>query len=95
MKLIEPNTKNMRNSAVLKPDSKGRITLGKMAKGVSSFHVTRSEGKIILEPYVEIPLREQWLYNNKSTLEHVRAGINDSAAGKIKSRGSFSQYLSK
>lgn len=43
----------------IKPDTKGRITLDKLAKGVSSFHVivNNKKGQIILEPYTEIPLK--------------------------------------
>ncbi|MBF0537188.1 MAG: hypothetical protein HQL03_02935 [Nitrospirae bacterium] len=32
---------------------------------------------------VEIPLSEQWLYDNKEALESVRAGLEDSKAGRI------------
>ena len=40
---------------ILKPDKKGRITLGDLAKGISSFKVEQSfDGKIILDPQVEI-----------------------------------------
>lgn len=49
----------MSQALMLKPDSKGRITLGKLAAGVSSFHVTvdKSTENIMLEPYCEIPSR--------------------------------------
>lgn len=79
---------------ILKPDAKGRITLGVLAKGVSSFHVTHDkEGRIILEPYTEIPLREKWLYNNKIALKQVFQGIKDAAHDKLISKGDFSKYL--
>lgn len=60
-----------------RPDSKGRICIGSWAKGVSSFHATHDEvtGKIILEPYVEIPAREVWLYENEEALAKVREGM--------------------
>lgn len=77
----------------LHPDAKGRITLGKLAKGVSSFHVTQQEnGKILLEPYVEIPQHEQWLFNNKATMAGVLRGIKDAAEGRVHDLGSFVQY---
>ncbi|MEK7661086.1 MAG: hypothetical protein AAB680_03490 [Pseudomonadota bacterium] len=42
----------------LRPDAKGRITLGKLAEGVSSFRATIGEnGTIVLEPFAEIPTR--------------------------------------
>jgi len=39
-----------------RPDSKGRITLGKLAEGVSSYRARRQkDGRIVLEPFVEVP----------------------------------------
>jgi hypothetical protein len=76
------------------PDSKGRVTLGKFAKGVSSFRITvDSEGRVLLEPFVEIPAREQWLFNNREALKSVRKGLRESAEGKTESLGSFAKYL--
>src|SRR6476469_8752875 len=50
----------------LRPDSKGRITLGKLADGVSSYRARRqADGKIVLEPFIEIPADERWLYENR------------------------------
>ena len=77
----------------IRPDAKGRITLGKLAKGFSSFHATLDdEGRIILEPFAEIPAREKWLFENKSALTAVREGLDQSAQGKVRSRGSFAQF---
>ena len=57
---------------ILRPDSKGRITLGEITNNVSSYRVTvESDGKITLEPYAEIPLAEKWLFNDKELLEKV------------------------
>ena len=77
----------------LHPDAKGRITLGALAKGVSSFRASRdADGRIVLEPYVEIPAREQWLFKNKTALKQVQKGLNDSAKGKVAKRDDFSRY---
>lgn len=47
----------MHNEIILRVDAKGRINLGKWAKGISSFRVTRRpDGVIVLTPYVEILL---------------------------------------
>lgn len=76
------------------PDAKGRIALGGMAKGISSFHVSQDkDGRIILEPFVEIPAREQWLFKNSAAMKQVKKGLQDSARGKVSKRGDFSQYL--
>lgn len=58
---------------VLRPDSKGRINLGELARGVSSYRVNRGEnGSLILNPYLEIPFTEKWVFENKDILEKVK-----------------------
>lgn len=79
---------------MLRPDAKGRITLGALAQGVSSYRAIQDEsGKITLEPFAEIPAHEVWLYKNPKVLEKVRKGIKDADQGKLVSRGSFQKYL--
>jgi hypothetical protein len=85
---------SMQAQKIVHPDGKGRIALGVLAKGVSSFHVTVDEkNRIILEPYVEIPAREKWLFENSAALESVRSGLKQSASGEVTSRGSFADYV--
>ncbi len=77
----------------LRPDAKGRITLGKLAQGVSSFHAhLMDDGRIILEPFAEIPAREKWLFDNQVALKAVKEGLSQAAAGKTCKIGSFAQY---
>lgn len=85
----------MRSIQTLKPDAKGRVCLGPLAAGISSYHLTYDEvsGKIILEPYAEVPLQEAWLFNNKEALRRVRKGMKQSEGNKLKDRGSFSKYI--
>lgn len=79
---------------IVRPDAKGRITLGNLAEGVSSYIVTKDKSnRIILEPRVEIPAKEKWLFDNKSALMQVKKGLNDSAAGRLRSRGSFAKFV--
>lgn len=74
----------------LRPDSKGRVTLGKLAEGVSSFHAyPQDDGKIILEPYAEIPAKEKWLFQNKKAIKKVLEGLDQSAKGKTKHHKDF------
>ena len=77
----------------VRPDSKGRISLGKIAEGISSYTVTRENGRIILEPNVEIPAKEKWLWENKTALKQVKSGLKDSASGGVKSRGDFTKFV--
>jgi hypothetical protein len=77
----------------LRPDAKGRITLGKLAEGVSSYRARRkADGTIVLEPFVEIPADEQWLWDNKEELAKVLQGIADAKAGRL-TKMSFKKYL--
>ena len=79
---------------IVRPDAKGRISLGYIAEGVSSYIVTiDSHDRIILEPRVEIPASEKWLFENKKALAQVKRGLQQSADGKVKSRGSFAKYI--
>ena len=83
----------MATPVTLRPDAKGRIALGKLARGVSSFHASIDEsGRIILEPYAEIPAREKWLFDNQPALAAVKRGLSQAAAGRVKSRGSFARF---
>jgi len=78
---------------ILRPDSKGRICLGRLAEGVSSFHLTvDKERRIVLVPYSEIPSREKWLFENPEALASVKRGLHDSEAGHLSSRGSFAHF---
>ncbi len=78
---------------IVRPDSKGRISLGKYAKGVSSFVLEMGrDHQIVLKPQVEILAREKWLFENSAALRSVIAGIEQAKQGKTKKRGSFSKY---
>jgi hypothetical protein len=81
---------------IVRPDAKGRVVLGELAKGVSSFSVREDKHhRIILEPNVEIPAREKWLFENKSALQSLKQGLKDAAAGRVSSLGSFAKYIKK
>jgi hypothetical protein len=68
----------------LRPDSKGRVTLGKLAEGVSSYRARREkDGKIVLEPFVEIPADESWLHENRGAIDSLRRGVADAKAGRL------------
>ena len=78
----------------VRPDSKGRISLGKRAKDFSGYTLKESaDGSILLEPLIEISAKEGWLFKNKDLLASVQKGLKQSAAGKTKSLGSFAQFL--
>jgi hypothetical protein len=77
----------------VQPDERGRITLGKLAEGVSSYQVFEEEdGRLVLVPFAEIPAKEAWLFRNKRALASVKAGLTQSGSGELKSLGDFSQF---
>ena len=77
----------------VRPDSKGRITLGILAAGASSFKAFRdTKGRIILEPQVEVPAAEAWLWQNPAAMKSVQQGLKDSAEGKLVKRSSFTHF---
>ena len=81
-------------ATILRPDSKGRITLGKLAKGISSFYITVSQDNaILLEPYVEIPAREKWIFDNPKAFAQLKEGIEDVENGRLVDMGDFSKYI--
>ena len=58
---------------ILRPDAKGRVNLGDLAQGVSSYRVNIGENsKLTLTPYAEIPFSEKWIFENKEILEKVK-----------------------
>lgn len=86
----------METAVTIRPDAKGRITLGALARGISSFQATvDSSGRIILEPFAEIPAREKWLFENKGALAAVREGLTQAAEGQTRSRGSFAPFANE
>ena len=77
----------------LRPDSKGRISLGKLAQGVSSFRVRLlDDGNIILEPFAEVPAREAWLFESSAALDAVKTGLRQAREGNTRSLGSFAAF---
>ena len=68
------------NEMILRPDAKGKINLGELAKNVSSYRVTKEEdGKLILMPYAEIPFSEKWIFEDKQALETVKQHLKQKA----------------
>ena len=81
---------------MLRPDSKGRITLGTLAKGISGFSMRQEpNGTVILEPFVEIPINEKWLFDNTVALNKVRTGLEQLKKHQLIDRGSFSEFANE
>lgn len=58
---------------IVRPDSKGKINLGELAAGVSSYRIGRGEkGHLMLTPYAEIPFSEKWIFDDQDVLEKFK-----------------------
>lgn len=80
----------------LRPDSKGRICLGKLAQGVSSFRVSVDDHqRIVLEPFAEVPASEKWLFDNPEARDSVKKGLDDLAEERLIDRGSFAEFANE
>jgi post-segregation antitoxin (ccd killing protein) len=81
--------------AETKPDSKNRVTLGKLAMKAHHYKIFVNEaGQIVLDPQLSIPAAEMWLFENKKALASVVGGLADAKAGRVvKSKEDFSKYL--
>ena len=76
-------------------DSRNRVCLTKLTKKLPArFLAYLKDGKIILEPLVEVPKDEAWLFEpeNKEILEQVKKGLSQVKTKKLVSRGSFAKY---
>lgn len=86
----------MKARKILRPDSKGRLSFGSILNGISSVRVqVEDDGRILLEPFVEIPEREAWLYDNPDALKRVRTGLLNVAEGALQYQGTFTKETTK
>ena len=86
---------NMKAKKILRPDSKGRICLGSLAKGVSGYKaiVNNATKEIVLKPYSEFPYSEKWLFENQQALDAVKRGLKQSSDKKTVYKGSFAKFI--
>jgi len=72
-------------------DSKKRISLTKLLPpgNIRSVRAYMDGFRIVLEPMMEIPVEEAWLFENRDSLKKVLTGL--SQKGSVK-RGSFAKY---
>lgn len=73
-------------------DDRGRLTLGAVAKKKNYRVMINQLGQILLDPIVNIPEKEIWLWKNKSALNSLKSGLEEAEAGEIEDLGSFAEY---
>jgi len=65
-------------------DERNRLTLGEIFKGYKRIRLYKNDrGEVLLQPVVEIPASELWLFQNKDALESVQRGLKEASEGKI------------
>ncbi|WP_137155766.1 hypothetical protein [Rhizobium sp. FKL33] len=83
-----------RKAITVKPDADGRINLGALAAGVSSYTVSkRADGSLLLQPDSDIPSDEAWLRKNPTAIAQVERGLADAKAGRLTKAPDFSSFL--
>ncbi len=79
------------NVISLTVDSKKRISLTKLLPpgNIRSVRAYTEGPRIVLEPMMEVPVEEAWLFENKEAFKKVLTGLSQKGTRK---RGSFSKY---
>lgn len=87
----------MKSEKILRPDSKGRICLGSLTENVSGYKavVNKVTKEIVLKPYTEVKLQEQWILDNEKVMSSIRQGIKQSFNNETIYKGSFEQHINK
>ena len=64
-------------------DDRKRITLGNLLKDTRRVRVYKNtRGELLLQPVMEIPAAEVWLFQNRDALQAVQKGLEDAFAGR-------------
>ena len=79
------------NAVSLTIDAKKRVSLTKLLPpgNIRSVRAYTEGNRIVLEPMMEVPIEEAWLFENKDAFKKVLTGL--SQEGSVK-RGSFAKY---
>lgn len=88
--IADTNFQQIKHSS--RADDRGRLTVGAVAKKKNYRVMINELGQILLDPIVNIPEREIWLWRNQSALESLKSGLQEAAAGETQDYGSFAEY---
>jgi hypothetical protein len=65
-------------------DERNRLTLGELPEGLKRVRIYKNDrGEVLLQPVIEIPASEAWLFRNEEALKSVKKGLKDASEGKI------------
>jgi len=88
--IADSNFQEIKHSS--RADNRGRLTVGAVAKSKNYRVMINKFGQILLDPIVNIPEKEIWLWRNQSALESLKSGLQEAAAGETNDLGSFAEY---
>lgn len=79
----------------VKVDSKRRLLLPKgYVGGDNIFHIYVNKfGQIVLDPQVNVPASEAWLFENEPALASIDNGMREVKEGLTINRGSFANFV--
>lgn len=85
---------HLANRDILRRDTKGRVTLGKLGVDGDGFRVYVNDlGQILLDPIVALPAREQWLVNDPERAQALDRALAQSATRDVVDLPSFAHVL--
>ena len=65
-------------------DERKRLTIGELLGDFKRVRLYENDrGEILLQPVVEIPAAELWLFQNRKAFESVQKGLVEASQGKI------------
>ena len=65
-------------------DDRHRITLGTLLNDARRVRIYKNaRGELLLQPVMEIPAAEGWLFQNQEALQSVQKGLEEAAQGQI------------
>ncbi len=81
-------------------DTKQRVCLTRLLtkeerENFNTFRIYRDGSKIVLEPVIEVPEKDHWIYKDPKALASLMKGIKDAEEGKLHDLGSFTQYVAE
>jgi hypothetical protein len=77
---------------IVEPDSRGRFSIGAIAKSKTYRVQVNEAGQILLDPVVAVPERELWLWQNPEAIASVQRGIEQAGRGEFQDMGDFARY---
>lgn len=77
----------------VRPDGRGRLTLGSVAQDTDYRVLVNERGQILLDPIVAIPASQAWLWESPALRDSMERALKQAGVGEFVDLGSFAQYV--